>query len=137
LGKAQKHITFQRPGTYIDSIRATVIQITDGTIFKKPRKLTEGCKRPDNFDRTQLFYKDRMTVLPVNPEAKNRIENQEKMLDLVDPKFRNVIKSVWKRKVLTKTWMEKQPGKCTISTIPSWLPMLHPDKIRGKSIMRI
>ncbi|HEX7556374.1 MAG TPA: gliding motility protein GldM, partial [Leptolinea sp.] len=96
--KAQKAHTLSRELTsYIDSIKTVVVQITDGIeTFKEAKEVKlKDVKRKDNFDRTTNFFIAGSHDGSAGEARKLRDKMEDfkkKMLDLVDPKFRNAIK---------------------------------------------
>jgi gliding motility-associated protein GldM len=96
--KAQKaHNLSKELTAYIDSIRASVIKVTEGTeTYKEAKEIKlKDVKRPDNFDRTTNYFiaGSHDGSRGEARKLKNRMEEyKKKMLDLVEPKFRNAIK---------------------------------------------
>ncbi len=81
---------------YIDSVKYTVMAKTERIPYEDARKLNlRNAKRKDNYDQTTAYMigSSHDGSAGESKKLRERIENYRKqMLDLVDPKYRNVIK---------------------------------------------
>jgi gliding motility-associated protein GldM len=82
---------------YIDSIRISIIKLGDGidTYDQAKSIMLKDVKRKDSYDRTTTYFIGNSHDGSTGEARKLRDKMEEykkKMLDLVDPKFRNVIK---------------------------------------------
>ncbi|MCX6244736.1 MAG: gliding motility protein GldM [Bacteroidetes bacterium] len=82
---------------YIDSIKVYIVKLGDGLeTMKEAREIKlKDVKRKDNYDRTTTYFIGNAHDGSDGEARKLSIKMEEykkKMLDLVDPKFRNVIK---------------------------------------------
>jgi gliding motility-associated protein GldM len=83
--------------TYIDSIKVYIVKLADGMETMKEARETKlkDVKRKDNYDRTTTYFIGNSHDGSTGEARKLRDKMEEykkKMLDLVDPKFRNSIK---------------------------------------------
>ncbi|MCX6247067.1 MAG: gliding motility protein GldM [Bacteroidetes bacterium] len=96
--KAQKaHSLSKELAAYIDSTKIVIVKLTDGLETWKEAKETKlkDVKRKDNYDRTTTFFIGNSHDGSAGEARvlRNKMEEyKKKMLDLVDPKFRSVIK---------------------------------------------
>ncbi|MGA2822919.1 MAG: gliding motility protein GldM [Bacteroidales bacterium] len=96
--KAQRaHTLSKNMAAYIDSIKTSVIQICDGIdTYKEAKEIKlKDVKRRDNFDRTTNYFiaGSHDGSRGEARKLKNKMEEfKKKMLELVDPKYRNIIK---------------------------------------------
>jgi gliding motility-associated protein GldM len=96
--KAQKAHTLSKDlAAYIDSTKVAIVQLADGIeTFKEAKEVKlKDVKRKDNYDRTTNYFIGR-SENGSNGEARKLRDKMElfkkKMLDLVDPKYRSVMK---------------------------------------------
>ncbi len=96
--KAQKaHNLSNELAAFIDSTKVVIVQLADGIETYKEAKgiKLKDVKRKDNYDRTTNYFIGRSHD-GSNGEARKLRDKMEefkkKMLDLVDPKYRNVMK---------------------------------------------
>jgi gliding motility-associated protein GldM len=96
--KAQRaHVLSRDFVKYIDSIKVYIVKLTDGIETMKEAKgiQLKDVKRKDNYDRTTTYFIGNSHDGSTGEARKlrDKMETYKKqMLDLVDPKFRNVIK---------------------------------------------
>jgi gliding motility-associated protein GldM len=93
----QAHILSQSLAAYIDSVKTTVIKITDRIdTYQEARTINlKDVKAIDNFDRTTNYFiaGSHDGSAGEARKLKNRIEEyRKKMYELVDPKYRNEIR---------------------------------------------
>ena len=91
------HLLSTNLASYIDSIKTVLIKITDGIdTYKEAKGISlKDVKRKDNFDRTTNYFIAGSHDGSGGEARRLRdrlVEYKKKMLDLVDPKYRNVIK---------------------------------------------
>jgi gliding motility-associated protein GldM len=96
--KAQKAHNYSKElAAYIDSTKIVIVKLTDGIeTWKEAKEIKlKDVKRKDNYDRTTTFFIGNSHDGSTGEARvlRNKMEEfKKKMLDLVDPKFRNVIK---------------------------------------------
>jgi gliding motility-associated protein GldM len=93
----EAHILSNNLTAYIDSMKIRIIQITDGIdTYKEAKEINlRDVKRKDNFDRTTNFFiaGSHDGSAGEARKLKERMEEyKRKMFDLIDPKYRSVIK---------------------------------------------